>query len=82
MKIISKKLAEVEYVEDIICNRCGKSCKNEVGDFDGLIEAEVIGGFYSPKIEDGTKISFSLCEHCVADLVQDFKIPPKGDRYL
>lgn len=82
MKIVKKQTIENEVVEDILCNRCGKSCKNQAGDFDGLIEAEVCGGYYSEKFEDGLRISFSICETCLVDIISNFKIAPKGDKFI
>lgn len=46
----------------------------------GLIEQEYTGGYDSiPGIQDLTKYTFSLCEHCMLDLFKSFKIPIKSE---
>lgn len=41
--IVAKEVTRtvVEFVtEDVLCNKCGKSCKTPIGNFEGLIEAD------------------------------------------
>jgi hypothetical protein len=79
MRIIGTVTQEVEIITDIICNKCGGSCKASVvpGGFNGLIEAEVHGGYDSTHMSDGDIYVFSLCEKCLIDVVKDFKHPAK-----
>lgn len=71
---------EVEYVEDVICNRCGNTCKPpDASDFYGLIEARVSGGYWSPRLGDMRVYVFSLCENCLDELFSTFKIDPLVD---
>jgi hypothetical protein len=83
MKKTSKqtRTVEVEVIDDVVCNKCGGSCY--AGDFgvgekafEGLIEAEVNGGYYSKRLGDMNKYVFSLCEDCVVELFRSFKINP------
>lgn len=64
MSLILKSRKEtVEYIADIVCNRCGKSC-----DKSGLFEKVDIfasWGYYSKK--DTERWEAHLCEEC-ADL--------------
>lgn len=78
----TKKVAVTEVVEetvDIICNKCGKSCSNQkphkFRSYEGLIEAEVHGGYDSKVIGDLISWRFSVCESCLAKFVKTFKIP-------
>lgn len=64
---------EVEVIDDILCNKCGQSCKIE-GDFYGLIETGFSTGYFSPCLPDGNTYLFSLCEECVAKLMDSFEI--------
>ena len=75
---IEKVEKEVEVFDDVICNRCGESCKVDNYNFEGLIEARICGG-YGAKLGDGIAYEFSLCESCLEVLFKDFKIPPLKD---
>lgn len=89
MKNLKKIIKSVEILQtqDIICNKCGESCKlGNIGgagnkknpDWDiygGLLESEVFGGYYSSKLDDESKYTFSLCEHCLTKMFKQFKVP-------
>lgn len=87
MKVTKEVQQTVTVVKDIICNKCGESCRTDGGgddtshpEFDGLIEAQVHGGYFSEKIGDCSRHIFSLCETCFMDLQSTFKIPSyQGD---
>jgi hypothetical protein len=80
---------QIEEVDDIICNKCGKSLKEEIRDgmvlineeFCGLMETEVYGQYYSPYLENGQIYRFSLCEKCLKNLFRRFKIPVEKESY-
>lgn len=86
--ILKKKMTkEVEVTEDIFCNKCGESCREDtlpedVAGFYGLIEARVTGGYFSPALEDMTCYDFSLCEKCLKQLFDDFRIPVQKTEYI
>ena len=75
-----RKTSEVETVvtvtDDIICNKCGGSCKCEMN-FNGLIEMSVIGAYDSTHLDDMRKYVFSLCEKCLSGLFDSFAIKPE-----
>jgi len=86
-KTILKVKAEV--IQDIICNKCGASllvrrCKinNPIRlDHDkemfiavGIKEVKFYGQFDSIHLEDGKRYSFSLCEKCAKELMDQFII--------
>ena len=82
------KIAKVdrEITTDIICNKCGESCKEELLDetmqmcsFYGLIEVTVTGGYCSTHLADGSSYTFSLCEKCLVELFESFKIKESYD---
>lgn len=66
-------MREVNEVEDIICNKCGNSCFGEMN-YNGLIEAEVSGGYDSTHLLDGESYQFSICESCLDEIFNSFKI--------
>ena len=69
-------------VDDVVCNRCGKSCKDSMDmNYEGLLEATVRGGFAS-KLGDGVEHRFSLCEDCLIELFKDFKHAPTTEDRL
>lgn len=77
MKLTKVVTVEIEEVEDILCNKCGASLKCELNT-NGLVEAEVRGGYDSPHLTDGEIYEFSLCEKCLVELFENFKFPPGG----
>lgn len=81
MKITKKhiKKAEFEVVVDILCNRCNDSCKvtEDFDEYEGLIESTICFGYNSKYFGDMTEITFSLCEKCLFEITQDWKIPPE-----
>lgn len=48
----------------------------------GLIEQTVRGGYDSYALEDLEKYTFSLCEGCLKELFDAFKIPVAQSEYL
>lgn len=83
MKVTKVVRVDTEVVEDIRCNKCGETCVKFLGgskdfkDFYGLIEAVVSGGYESTDLEDTVTYTFSLCEKCLKELFDTFKIPVK-----
>lgn len=82
MKLKQSVTKPVEEIVDIFCNKCGMSCKGHIGNFNGLIEAKVTGAFDSTHLGDGDVYCFSLCERCVSELVESFKLYAKVGNYL
>ena len=78
MKIIEKIQVEQDFVADVICNRCGKTCITGGTDRpEGLTEVSVDGGYGSEIIGDGDSLTFSICERCVARMIILFVIAPE-----
>lgn len=75
MRLTRTITKEVEETCDILCNKCGKSLKCEFN-INGLVEAEVRGAYDSPRLLDGAKYEFSLCEKCLFELFDKFVLPP------
>jgi hypothetical protein len=64
------------------CNGCGEPlCPKPNDGPHGLIEATVSGGYDSPHLLDLTAYTFSLCEKCLRQLFDGFKVPPKVVNY-
>lgn len=74
--------------ERILCNKCGNTCNllehlypNDTPYYSGLIKAKVIGGYNSTPgngfgaLCDNSLYTFSLCEFCLDELFETFKIP-------
>ena len=80
MKRIIQQLVKEEA--EHFCNKCGMSCKGHIGNQLGLIEAEVSGGYDSTHLGDGDVYRFSLCERCVKELIDSFKLHAKQGNYL
>lgn len=83
MKTIKKIIKEVEIIDDIFCNKCGRSLKTKLDpdgtifDIYGLSEVSISGGYLSTHLVDGVRYTFSLCEECLDGLFKTFKIQPE-----
>lgn len=78
----------VRAPESYLCNNCGdslipldmeKDCKPSPY---GLVEKTVSGGYFSDYLWDCTTYTFSLCEKCLRNLFDQFKIPPQIGGYM
>jgi len=77
MRKTSKQTKQVveTVIEDILCNKCGESCKTRIGNYEGVIEYSMTGG-YDSHLGDNVEFIFSICERCLEKLFKEFKIPP------
>jgi len=86
MKIVRKIITtkEEEEVVDVLCNKCGKTCRNP-GAYEqspyGLIEQTYSGGYGSTPLDDCTNYTFSICESCLKDFFDSFIIPVEISEY-
>jgi len=75
---------EIIILEDILCNKCGKTCKIYIDrehkhyNYEGL-RATVHAGFGSSL--DGLNLKFDLCDNCLIGLIKDFRIPFEAEEY-
>ena len=72
------------HYEKYVCNKCGEDCNSVKSDSDpgipeqmfyGLLNAKVLGNYYSPVLEDCTAYKFDICEKCLKELFDSFVIP-------
>ena len=81
---IQQALRKVEVVQDIICNKCGKSCLGTVSavylgsvaetNFAPVAQLNVDWGYGSKK--DGERHESHLCESCYDEITSSFLIEP------
>lgn len=76
MRTIRTVEKTIEITDDILCNRCGKSCYNGFA-HGGLIGGKVHGNYGSKDIGDGDIYQFDICEKCFKALAEAFVIPAK-----
>lgn len=74
MKTYRKEITEVNVVDTITCNGCAKSISPL---YDDLLQFDYTFGYNSEKFGDMIKCQFDLCEECIYNLVETFKIPAK-----
>lgn len=85
MKTTKTVKQDVEIIDDVICNKCGKTCmkvlvkESNLKEPYGLVEETVTGGYWSDDLEDLTKYTFSLCEKCLSELFDSFVVPVEKD---
>lgn len=76
-----------EIYKTCLCNKCGESCamafEHEGPEsFYGLINAQAKGFFNSPILSDCTAYRFDMCEKCLKELFDSFKLPVDELEYM
>jgi hypothetical protein len=64
-------------VVDVICNNCGRSCKDSLSGNIIAARAEAFGGYGSHRLTDMHRYRFDLCEDCTIKIARGFKHPPE-----
>jgi protein-arginine kinase activator protein McsA len=86
MEIKQTKLVEKEVVEDVLCNKCGESCKDYVDaahEFFNLNHATITPDFgYGSRLYDMDSWEVHICESCYAEFEATFKIKPKKEQNI
>lgn len=79
---ISKRtiLTHIEVVEDITCDRCEKSTKDEFNMNYEFARIAATWGYGSKK--DGEKHEIFLCEKCYDFIIKEMGIDPKIEEYF
>lgn len=62
-----------DEVIDVLCNKCGESCRKINGGYD-YVSICYTGGYESMILGDCSRYEFELCEPCLADLIDSLKI--------
>lgn len=70
---------EIEVTNDVVCNCCGKSTKDQYGHFE-CVEVVACWGYGSTK--DNQCHESHICETCYDRIVATFKIPPTVESYM
>ena len=71
------KQVEEEEVEDIICNKCGSSCKVSIAEeIDTYEDIAIEHGFGYGTERDGELHVSHLCYECYDKLIASFVYPP------
>jgi hypothetical protein len=82
MKISSFKERIQEVIDDVLCNKCGKTQLYAKEDFNYEVygvQCYFTGGFYSKAFPDMSEWEFSLCEECLFELFKTFKYQPDNN---
>lgn len=74
MKTFKTEIVSVEKrkLESITCNKCGNKCSQINFDCSNYVDVYYKAGYGSPI--DGDEISFELCEKCLLEFMESFKI--------
>jgi len=67
-KIVKK---DVEELENICCDRCGRSCIGSCGNFCG-VHLVISGNYDSPVFSDGDNEEYDICEACVSEWLKNW----------
>ena len=81
MKSFEEKTRIDRDITSCLCNKCGKEMFNKETKEVFGIDVYIEGAYYSPTLEDQTWFKFDLCEQCVLELMDSFKIPPEAGEY-
>jgi protein-arginine kinase activator protein McsA len=80
MEILETKLVEKEVVTDVLCNKCGCSCKDYMDanhEHFNFNSAIIYPDFGYGSSYDMQVWEVHLCESCYAELESTFKIKPQ-----
>lgn len=74
MRQYKKIKAQIQVIEKMYCNKCGKEIQieNEIVK-EGVFSSTTTWGYFSEK--DGDKHEFDICEKCYDEFLESFKIP-------
>ena len=75
MFIKHKETKEVEVIDKILCNCCGREISETTT---GIISISHIFSYFSNLFIDGERHSFEVCEDCYAQWIKTFKYAPEG----
>jgi len=77
MRVTKEEQTTTTVLDDVICNRCGASCKIDKKDPNiYFAQCTAKGGFGSPRLIDGYKYTFEVCEGCFIEIAKTFQHPP------
>jgi len=68
MRRYEPRMEAVEYLEEWICDKCGKS----IGDDDMVLQESLsikFTGGYSSVFGDGNNIEVDVCQNCLKDMI-------------
>lgn len=74
----------IKVIQDIICNKCGKSTEESKETGMGFLAAEIYysTSYESTHLPDGLTYTFHLCEECLSKLIDELKIEPEIKSYI
>lgn len=84
MKKYVERQVIIQGIETIVCNKCGKNIQldewvategSEEPFFTDYQSFELLFGYGSKY--DGLKMKFDLCDNCVSEFIETFKIKPE-----
>lgn len=76
MKHYTKRVEEHLVLDNVDCDRCGQSMRDSHGmNIEGMVTT-VGGGYASPIIGDMVTWHFDVCEKCLEEWGQSFKVKP------
>lgn len=74
MRKLKTKTETVEVIDDILCNKCGKSTRLPESRCFSFVALDVLWGYGAA--HDTEHHESHLCEGCYDELVATFDIPP------
>lgn len=76
----TKDVTEVrQVVERVVCDRCALEISEEQFRFGNWYSGAYPGGYGSNPLSDGTLYEWDMCEKCLAEMFDSFKIAPKTE---
>jgi len=76
MKTYKKETKEYLIVDEITCNKCGRSCIGKHMNNQTGLSVEYHTNYDNDILPDVTSYYFDLCEQCLVDLISSFMIKP------
>ncbi|MRR54265.1 MAG: hypothetical protein EG822_07110 [Deltaproteobacteria bacterium] len=71
MLIRRKELLNTEVIQQIVCDRCGRTASPKDAEYEEFIQIRHRGG-YASVIGDGTNWSLDVCQHCFVKVFEKY----------
>lgn len=80
-RFVGQVVRNVPFVQDVLCNKCGESCRPHA-DSRSYEHAAVSVKWGYESTKDGSVQSWDVCEKCHDEFVATFKLPPTLGSYM
>jgi len=82
MRVTATRVVEQTEVTSILCNKCGKEMITQCSPGGNGVSVVYQAGFDAELYTDGDSVEFEVCEKCLKEFTESFKIQPTIENYM